>query len=119
MSARFTSLLLASAFAFPLAATAQEGRYSVAGTNLDGSPYGGEAEIVLSSDTTCVIRWLTGTTESRGICMRNDDSFAAGYQLGDTVGLVIYKVMQDGSLHGLWTVSGAPGNGTEVLTPIR
>jgi len=119
MSFRFIALFAAAAFAIPLTATAQEGRYQVAGTNLDGSPYGGEAEIVLSSDTTCVIRWLTGATESSGICMRNDDSFAAGYQLGNNVGLVIYKIMPDGTLNGLWTLSGAPGNGTEVLTPIR
>ena len=49
--------------------------------------------------------------------MRNDDAFAAGYVLGDEIGLVVYKVMPDGSLHGLWTIAGKEGNGTEVLTP--
>ena len=63
------------------------------------------------------IEWTTGPTTSQGICMRNDDAFAAGYVLGDEIGLVVYKVMPDGSLHGLWTIAGKEGNGTEVLTP--
>jgi hypothetical protein len=33
------------------------------------------------------------------------------------MGLVIYKVQQDGSMQGLWTLQGQPGTGTEVLTP--
>ena len=37
--------------------------------------------------------------------------------MGDKVGLVIYKIMSDGTLNGLWTVADTPGNGTEVLTP--
>jgi len=106
-------LLLASS------ASAQNigGNYSVQGTNFDGSPYTGTAEILLTSQTTCVIKWVTGGTTSDGICMRNDDAFAAGYVLGDAIGLVVYKVMEDGSLHGLWTIAGKDGNGTEVLTP--
>ena len=100
-------------------ATAQSigGSYSVAGTNFDGSPYSGTAEITLTSETTCVIEWTTGSSTSQGICMRNGDAFAAGYVLGDEIGLVVYKAMSDGSLHGLWTLAGKEGNGTEVLTP--
>ena len=49
--------------------------------------------------------------------MRNDDSFAAGYELGGKVGLVIYKVNDDGSLVGLWTIADQEGDGAEVLTP--
>nr|WP_245477544.1 MULTISPECIES: hypothetical protein [unclassified Mesorhizobium] len=49
--------------------------------------------------------------------MRNDDAFSAGYVIGKAVGLVVYKVQEDGSLHGLWTIAGKEGNGTEMLTP--
>ena len=109
--------LLSLAAAFPAAAQSIGGTYTVEGTNFDGSPYSGTAEIVLTSETTCVIQWITGGTTSQGICMRNDDAFSAGYVLGDAIGLVVYKVAADGSMHGLWTIAGKEGNGTEVLTP--
>ncbi len=31
--------------------------------------------------------------------------------------LVVYKVADDGTMHGLWTIAGQDGNGTEVLIP--
>ncbi|TPK70333.1 hypothetical protein FKO01_03930 [Mesorhizobium sp. B2-3-3] len=102
-----------------LPATAQSigGTYTVAGTNFDGSSYGGEATITLTSGTTCTIHWETGGSSSDGICMRNDNAFSAGYVMDKDIGLVVYKVEEDGSLHGLWTIAGKEGNGTEVLTP--
>ncbi|MFI0846280.1 hypothetical protein [Mesorhizobium sp. IMUNJ 23232] len=108
---------VATAFALPAAAQSIGGKYSVAGTNFDGSPYTGEAEIKLRSETTCAIKWNTGGSVSQGICMRNKDAFAAFYALNKSYGLVVYKVMEDGSLHGLWTIYGQDGSGTEVLTP--
>ena len=114
-------LLMSAAFAamsiMPAAAQSIGGSYSVAGTNFDGSPYTGDVEITLTSETTCVIKWTTGGSTSDGICMRNDDAFSAGYVMGSDIGLVVYKMMDDGSLHGLWTIAGKNGNGTEVLTP--
>lgn len=93
--------------------------YTVDGTNLDGSKYGGTATITLTSDTTCEIAWTTGPTTSQGICMRNGIALAAGYTLQDRVGLVIYEIKDDGTLEGLWTIAGVNGNGTEVLTPVK
>lgn len=115
-------ILMASGLALAwlsTAAVAQSigGTYDVEGTNLDGSAYEGTAEITLTSETTCEIVWTTGSTTSRGICSRNDDTFAAAYVLGDAVGLVIYKVAEDGSMDGLWTIAGQNGIGTETLTP--
>jgi hypothetical protein len=95
------------------------GSYTVEGTNLDGSPYTGTAEITLTSSTTCDIHWTTGSSTSDGICSRNDNAFAAAYVLGDAIGLVVYKVIEDGSLEGLWTIAGKEGNGTEKLTPAQ
>jgi hypothetical protein len=117
------NILLTSAFFAALTITASAegfgGRYAVHGTNIDGTTYGGEAEITLTSDTSCEIKWDTGSTESEGICMRNDDSFAAGYKLGDDIGLIIYKILPDGSLTGVWTLAGKGGNGTETLVPLQ
>lgn len=115
-------ILLAAGAAMALAssgAMAQSigGDYVVEGTNLDGSNYGGTAKIVLTSETTCEIYWTTGPSTSQGICMRNGNAFSAGYVMGEAIGLVIYEVMEDGSMEGLWTIAGQPGTGTEKLTP--
>jgi hypothetical protein len=109
------TLLLACAFG----AQAQNigGNYAVNGTNLDGSPYTGTAEVRLTSETTCEIYWTTGGSTSSGICMRNGPAFSAGYELNGKVGLVIYQVFDDGHMEGLWTIAGTNGLGTENLTP--
>lgn len=118
-----TSRLLAAATAACLVAVAAPamaqdvgGTYRADGTNFDGSRYGGTAVITVTSKTTCNIAWDTGSI-AKGICMRNGDSFAASYVMGDAIGLVIYDLQPDGSLEGLWTVAGQDGVGTEVLTP--
>jgi len=100
----------------PGLAAAQQvgGLYDLEGTNFDGSTYGGTVEI---SDATCEIYWTTGPSTSSGICMQNGNAFSAGYVLGDAIGLLIYEVMDDGSLQGIWTVAGQDGTGTEILKP--
>lgn len=111
------AIAILATMSLPAGAQSIGGAYTVEGANLNGSTYSGEATIDLTSDTTCEIKWVTGSTESIGICMRNGDSFAAGYVLDEAVGLVIYKVLPDGTLNGLWTVAGQGGSGTEILTP--
>jgi hypothetical protein len=49
--------------------------------------------------------------------MRDGNAFAAGYEMGGKVGLVIYLIQPDGVLDGTWTVAGVNAVGTEVLTP--
>ena len=114
-------LVLAGLFALASCslAVAQDvgGSYTVNGTNINGSPYTGTAEITLLSETTCAIEWTTGPTISSGICMRNGNAFSAGYALGDAIGLLIYEILEDGSMDGIWTVAGQDGTGTETLTP--
>ena len=114
----FLCILLAGSL-WPAFAAAQNigGTYTVRGTNFDGSPYGGEAQINIISTTTCEIMWKTAGETSSGFCMRNGDAFAAGYVMGDNVGLIIYKADADGTLRGLWTIKGMNGSGTEILTP--
>jgi hypothetical protein len=105
--------------ALPTMAAAQNigGAYTVRGTNFDGSPYGGDAFIKITSSTTCEIAWKTADTSSSGFCMRNEDAFAAGYVMGSDIGLIIYKAAPDGTLRGVWTIAGKNGAGTEILTP--
>jgi hypothetical protein len=116
-------LFLALAFiAMAPAAFAQNvvGRYEVRGTNLDGSRYGGTANVTGVSDTTCTMVWQTGGTTSRGICMRQGNVLAASYKLGESIGLAIYRWNDNnGFWDGTWTVTGQPGTGTERLIPLR
>jgi len=113
--------LAASIIVLASAAHAAEGdvggSYDVLGKNPDGSEYKGTAEIQVTSENTCRITWQTGGSSSSGICMRNGNAFAAGYQLGDKVGLVIYEMKGDGSMVGVWTIADQTGVGAEVLTP--
>jgi len=116
----FATLILGAALAATPALAEPEvraGDYAVKGTNFDGSPYSGTAHIAITSNSTCEIVWKTGGSTSEGICMRDTDSFAAAYRLGDAVGLIIYKINDDGSLDGYWTIAGKSGAGTETLTP--
>jgi len=115
-------VLAAAAVALSLTGASAEGlggHYRVAGTNFDGSHYSGTAEIVVTSKNTCRIDWVTGSTTSHGICMRNGNAFAASYRLGSAIGLVIYEMKDDGTLVGLWTIADKSGVGTETLTPER
>jgi hypothetical protein len=59
------------------AQTVNAGKYTVEGTNLDGSSYSGTAEITLASETNCVIEWDTAGVKSTGVCMLNGNAFAA------------------------------------------
>lgn len=81
---------IAAAMAVAGGAQAQDigGTYAVPGTNLDGSPCGGTAQIAGNSDTTCTIAWTTGTTGSQGSCMSVGAAFAAASVQGEAMGLV-------------------------------
>ena len=119
----FVTTLAAAAVAACLAtsvsAQSVSGRYRVIGTNFNGSPYSGTADIAATSDNTCRISWVTGSTTSRGICMRKGNTFAASYVLNGKAGLVIYEMKSDGSMEGLWTIADQNGIGTERLVPMR
>ena len=102
----------------PIAAQDIGGGYSVKGTNFNGKPYGGTAEITLTSEVTCEIVWTNGTSVSSGICMRDGNGFTAAYSLQGNVGLIMYLVQEDGTLVGSWTIADTNGVGTEILTPM-
>lgn len=112
--------LLAMSATFAAAASGDiGGRYRVDGKNPNGSPYKGTAEIVVTTKNTCRIEWKTGGTTSEGICMRNENAFSAAYELQGNVGLVIYEIMEDGTMEGIWTVADQEGVGAERLVPMK
>jgi hypothetical protein len=115
----FAAALLLAAASTAHAQTVNAGKYTVEGTNLDGSSYSGTAEITLASETTCIIEWETAGVKSTGVCMLNGDAFAAAYILDDAMGLIVYQVKGDGILNGAWTITGKDGSGTEVLTEVK
>jgi hypothetical protein len=110
---------VAACLVTPASAQNVGGRYQVIGKNFNGSPYSGTAEITVTSKNTCRIVWVTGSTTSSGICMRNANAFSAGYVLNGKVGLVIYELKGDGTLDGLWTIADQTGVGAERLVPMR
>ncbi len=119
MRTLIAAFVLAALAATTASAQTIGGRYTVKGTNFDGSPYGGTATISRSSNTTCRIEWKTGDTGSSGFCMASHGALAAAYKLGNSVGLVLYDLRPDGTLDGVWTIADKPGSGTEVLTPLK
>jgi len=104
VAARADTLTLASA-------------YDGTGTNPDGSKYTGTVSVKVVSDTTFLIEWSIGDATYKGFGMRLNDTLAATYMIDDEPGLVMYKVGNDGTLNGLWTIRGKNGSGTERLTP--
>lgn len=114
-----TGLALLLGLATSVGAQEIGGMYQVEGTNLDGSRYSGTARIDITSSTTCRIHWDTGTSSS-GICMINQNAFAAAYAFENgTIGLVVYELIRDGTLDGVWTIADTAGAGTETLTPLQ
>ena len=104
------------------AASAQQltGSYQVQGDNANGSTYRGVAEISGTAGGNCAIRWqIQNTPPTQGFCMRQGNVLSAAYRLGNAIGLVVYRIDDDGSLNGTWTIAGQEGVGKERLVPQR
>ncbi len=109
--------LLAGSFT---AAAAQDiaGTYTVTGKNPDGSEYNGVATIGGTAGGACGITWTIGDGQaSQAFCMRQDEVVSAAYTLGESIGLVIYRINAEGGLDGTWSIAGQEGVGEEHLTP--
>jgi hypothetical protein len=92
-------------------------KYSVTGTNPNGSKYTGTASVQVISESTFTINWTIGASSYEGFGMRMNDSLAATYTIAGEPGLVIYKVDGNG-LTGLWAIRGHDKVGTEHLRPL-
>jgi hypothetical protein len=98
------------------------GRYAVKGSNPGGGSgtYTGFATVRGTSGGQCEIKWqLRNTPASDGFCMRQGDVFVAAYRLGSKIGLVTYRLQDNGVLDGTWSIAGQEGIGKERLTPVR
>lgn len=112
-------LLLALAF-LTLAGPAfaqRDGTYDVRGTNLDGTPYDGVAQIRSLGTNSFTILWRIGNQIVEGVGMASGRTVSVAYGLAQRPGMGIYTLNPDGSLEGEWTIIGAPTTGRETLTP--
>jgi hypothetical protein len=101
------------------AAAAQDigGRYRTECTLQTGSSCSGTAEIVMTSENTCSIKWDDGTA---GLCMLRGTTLSLGYIVHGVAGLGVYEVSADGSLEGVFIDNyHGKGFGKEKLVPIR
>jgi hypothetical protein len=108
--------------AFCLPAAAQDadltGRYRVEGSNPGGTgQYKGEAAVIRTGETYQVV-WRLGGQEYRGTGVVRDGGLAVVYQVGgQSPGVVLYRVMANGSLSGTWVGLGGEALGSEVWNP--
>jgi hypothetical protein len=118
-------LILASLLALSLpaalrpAAAQAPGIYEVTGTNLDGTPYTGLAQIQTTGLASFSIRWRIGGSLIDGLGFASGRTVAVAYGLATRPGIGIYTLNPDGSMDGEWTIIGSPQNGTERLVPRR
>lgn len=95
----------------PVEADGLTGNYSVAGRNPDGTTYDGTVVLTQQGRTFTLI-WTVGTDSYRGVGELNGNVLTVDW--GDKTP-VVYAVMADGHLKGLW----AAGRGAEELTRIQ
>ena len=109
-------LILALVLGLSLPAMAQQpGRYTIDGTNADGSSYGGTLDLVAGPNNIWRLTWRVGGTVTEGIGMVQAGVLAVAYGNGARPGVVAYRILQDGRLDGPWSTGGRPGR--EVLIP--
>jgi hypothetical protein len=93
------------------------GPYQVSGTNFDGSAYEGTVEIT-GDGPGYRVAWEVGSTTSSGEGTLDGDRFVVDFSGAATgAGTAAYRLEDDGSLVGTWTLEGSVGEGTETLTP--
>lgn len=95
----------------PVEAEGLTGNYSVAGRNPDGTTYDGTVVLTQQGRTFTLI-WTVGTDSYRGAGELDGNVLTVDW--GDKTP-VVYAVMADGHLKGLW----AAGRGAEELTRIQ
>ena len=117
-------LALALSLALPLlaslgtpAAAQRSGLYDVTGTNLDGSPYTGVAQIQAVGLSSFAIVWEIRGQVVEGVGFASGRTIAVAYGMSQRPGIGIYTLNPDGSMDGEWTIIGAPANATERMVP--
>jgi len=114
---RRLALVLALLLGVTPALAQRDGIYEVTGTNLDGTPYTGLAQIRSLGLTSFAILWRIGDQVIEGVGMASGRTVSVAYGLSQRPGMGIYALNPDGSLEGEWTIIGAPTKGQERLVP--
>ncbi len=114
----FLAVFLTTIFVATALASDISGRYSLQGTDPgNGGTYHGEV-LVVRKDDVYVVAWRIGDQRFVGTGLRVDDGFAVVYESRDTpAGLVLYKILPDGSMTGIYTNLGQTRVGTETWKP--
>ncbi len=112
------TLALGALLAQPAAAQ-RSGAYTVEGQNLDGTPYGGTADLEQVGTASFAIIWRVAGRLIQGVGMVAGHNFAVVYGAAQQPGIGIYTLQPDGKLVGTWTLVGAAGTGSETLTPLE
>src|SRR5262245_11434130 len=100
------------------AAAGIAGKYRSECTLPTGAPCSlGTAEIEMTSENSCLIKWSTGEV---GVCMLKGKTFSAGYIVHGKAALGVYDLCPDGSIEGVFIDDfHGRGIGKEKLIPIR
>lgn len=118
MNARRLAFLLPILAALSSPAAAQRsGVYDVTGTNLDGTPYTGVAQIRAAGLSSFFIAWRISGQVVEGVGFASGRTISVAYGLSSRPGMGIYTLNPDGSMDGEWTIIGAPANARERLVP--
>ncbi|MFI0849308.1 hypothetical protein [Mesorhizobium sp. IMUNJ 23232] len=91
------------------------GHYRMEGVDTKGNSYSGSADISMSSESNCRIKFSDGFG---GICLVSGDQLAVAYDVHGKLGLSLYEIGSDGSLDGTFIDDYHGGGvGREKLTP--
>src|SRR5262245_35635024 len=94
--------------------TSVEGQYKVLGTNPNGDRYAGSLEVI-KQGAVYEFSWNAGR-QYTGIGVRNGNIVAVAFANGANgsgCGVIDYRIMNDGTLDGIWGNWGTNASGTE------
>lgn len=92
------------------------GEYSGSGSNPGGEgSYTCDVTITKSGPTYGVVWFFDGQPGYEGVGLMKDGLFCVGYASSGGYGVVVYEVMTDGSLKGVWATPGFDDLGSETL----
>ena len=133
MRALFFSFVVFALLAASVAHADPSGRYSVSGTNPDnGRKYTGTVKVTRSGETYRVV-WKIGKDVFNGVAIPgrvedgryvagaatvDDTVLSVGYGSGNSFGLAVYVLKEDGAWEGVWTYAGSGKVATEIWLPM-
>jgi hypothetical protein len=93
------------------------GRFTVAGTNPNGSTYAGAVSVERTGDTFRII-WTIDGARFTGTGIGNDEGMAVSYRSGNSVGVALIAADEAnrGNYIVVWTTLGGDQVGTERWT---